>query len=61
MTKEPKYKMVQSSVPMPIYRALEAMAAEAGKSCDELIESLLTQIIYDDDAAHGRTGEEQAA
>ena len=55
MAKEAKYKLIQSSVPREVFLALEAMAEEAELTLDQLIESLLTELVADDKAAHGKT------
>lgn len=56
---EPRFKLLQTVVPIDTWHGLEAMAAEAGATLEDLAEKLLTSIVEDDRAAHD--GREAAA
>lgn len=52
MAKEPKFKLLQTVVPIETWRGLEEMAAQAGEEISDTAEKLLSAIVEDDRAAH---------
>mgnify|MGYP007100069385 CR=1 FL=1 len=52
MPRPPKVKMVYTSVPADTYDGLVQMAGEAELPVDQLVKSLLIELVEDDRAAH---------
>lgn len=52
MPRPPKVKMVYTSVPTETYDGLVQMAGEAELPVDQLVKSLLIELVEDDRAAH---------
>jgi hypothetical protein len=48
----PKFNSLITAVSIDTWRGLEAIAAEAGTSVEELADQLLAAIVEDDQAAH---------
>jgi hypothetical protein len=48
----PKFKSLITAVSIDTWRGLEAIAAEAGTTVEELADQLLAAIVEDDQAAH---------